>query len=160
MTDKKPTDAEIIKGLEICADLENHDCKIECVYCDKGCDKTLLNDVLDLIDRLQSENECFSYNNKELSKYLLMYHKELKQAKAENERLEQYHDDMESAIYEFREDHAKVKFFKKEIKAEAYKEFAERLKKCSFTTEYSLYDDVEVVRVDDIDDLLKELVGE
>ena len=46
---------------------------------------------------------------------------------AEIERLQAYYNDMQSAIYSFREDHAKVKFFKGEIRAEAIKEFADRL---------------------------------
>ena len=77
---------------------------------------------------------------------------------AENERLQQYYDDMQSAIYEFREDHAKVKFFKKEIKTQAYKEFAERLKE-----KYGYYDweNKTIVYPDEeIDNLLKELIGE
>lgn len=80
--------------------------------------------------------------------------------KAEIERLQQYHDDMEDAIYSFREDHAKVKFFKNEIKAEAYKEFADKLKlhayhECDITGYRYL-----VVQIEEIDNLLKELVGE
>ena len=47
--------------------------------------------------------------------------------KAENEWLRKYYNDMESAICEFREDQAKVKFFKKEIKAEAITEEKEKL---------------------------------
>jgi hypothetical protein len=48
---------------------------------------------------------------------------------AEIERLQEYHDEMEEAIYAFREDHAKVKFFKSEIRAEAIKEFTQRVRK-------------------------------
>lgn len=99
MTDK-PTDGEILKALEYCSQQGSMS---ECERCKikRGCRFELIKLALDLINRLQ----------------------------AEIERLQQYYDDMQSAIYEFREDHAKVKFFKKEIKAEAYKEFAERLDK-------------------------------
>ena len=34
------------------------------------------------------------------------------------------------------------------------------MKKCGFIVDYSLYDEVEVVSVYDIDDLVKEMVGE
>ena len=75
----------------------------------------------------------------------------IKLALAENERLKA---NLNIELEEFASE------YDNKIKAEAYKEFAERLKKCSFTIEYSLYDEVEVVRVYEIDDLLKELVGE
>ena len=76
----------------------------------------------------------------------------------EIERLQKYHDVMDSAIYQFREDQAKVKFFKDEIRAEAVKEFTERLKKRN-----SLY----CTNVEDakemnfaIDSLIKEMMGD
>ena len=48
------------------------------------------------------------------------------------------------------------KKFREELKAEAYKEFAERLKECAFTVNQF----EEVLYKEDIDNLLKELVGE
>lgn len=126
--DKKLTDNEIKKALECCKD-EEVDCD-KCPYNAKNkCVGVLLQNALDYINRLEVENE----------------------------RLQKYYDNMEDAIYSFREDHAKVKFFKKEIKAEAIKEFAERLKEnqryakdvFDHTTEL-------VVRVEDIDKVLEE----
>ena len=75
--------------------------------------------------------------------------------KAEIERLQKCHDDMEGAIYSFREDHAKVKFFKNEIRAESVKEFAERLKKECVQDGAFGY-----VSAYEIDNLVKEMVGD
>ena len=78
---------------------------------------------------------------------------------AEIERLEQFYDDMQDAIYSFREDHVKVKFFKKEIETKAIKEFAERLKE---KKSYYIETDnsckwFKGVSADDIDNLVKEM---
>ena len=119
----KLTDNEIKKALECCCGIE-HDCD-KCPYEENNeCGELngILKDALDLINRLQ----------------------------AENERLKNTIDDMldrEPLLVERSEKYAK---------AEAYKEFAERLKgiitKCpkSFIS----------ITARDIDNLLKEMVGE
>ena len=99
------------------------------------------------------------YSN--LSKFALDY---INRLEAENERLQKYHDDMESAICSFREDDAKVKFLKRQIKAEAHKEFAERLKE-EATKMIMMHNDIPVktdyqISGDNIDNLLKEMVGD
>ena len=119
------TDKEIIKALECC------EVSGTCEYCPlksdkKNCLSLLSKNALDLIKRQQ----------------------------AEIDRLQEYHDATEGAIYSFREDHAKVKFFKKEIEVEAIKEFAERLKAISHP-----YGDTQMVFELQIDNLVKETVG-
>ena len=85
---------------------------------------------------------------------------EISRQKAEIERLQKYHDSMEEAIYSFREDQAAVKFFKDRIRAEAIKEFAERLK--SKHRRILDYDEAgfsaktDIVYVETIDNLVKE----
>ena len=53
--DKKLTDSEIVKALEVC---DNSFCE-DCKYHDKlfNCRDNLIRDALDLINRLQAENE-------------------------------------------------------------------------------------------------------
>ncbi len=144
----KMTDDEIIEILEICVN------KTETFVIHRNAntldyDKVTIKDILGVINRQKADLKLAENIN-----HLQM--EELQSQKAEIERLQKYHDDMEDAIYSFREDHAKVKFFKNEIKAEAVKEFAERLKKTSVNLRYI----GEHVSVDDIDNLLKEMVGE
>lgn len=91
MTDKKLTDKEIVKALECCS--EEDKCK-ECPYYNKGNFKCLnykfFKDLLDLINRLQAENErlknaykqvawerdCFEADNKRL--YEIIENKNIK----------------------------------------------------------------------------------
>ena len=119
----KLTDKEIVKALECC--ITNNYGARECVECPlfscDTCKSDLCKYVLDLINRLQ----------------------------AENERLQQTVEDKGGLILI---DNAK---------AEAYKEFAERLKE-KIIVEYNEYDEQEYprARIKDIDNLLKEMVGE
>lgn len=52
----KPTDSEIIKALECCNHIET-DCELCPLYTTKECSKVMLDSTLDLINRLQAENE-------------------------------------------------------------------------------------------------------
>ena len=111
-TDKKLTDSEIVKALESMiqfADTVNRSV-LDMV------DVQTLKDTLDLINRLQKENERLK-----------------KGWKADA-----------------------IRWIIADAKAEAYKEFAERLKENSIAT----FSFKGVVMVEEIDDLLKELVGE
>ena len=117
------TDNEIIKALNTCCGengcfgcpyTENHSCRLL---------RNPIKDALDLINRLQ----------------------------AENERLRNTLDDVldrQPLLVERSEKYAK---------AEAYKEFAERLKEKKL---YNYEWECNVVECDTIDNLLKELVGE
>ena len=126
----KLTDNEIVKAMTCY--INHQDCD-ECKYCidDYFCNKAqICIDALDLINRLQAENE---------------------RLESLSERLGVSVNWKADYIYEL-EDNLKT------AKAEAYKEFAERLKEkakphyfdnCNFA-----------VPIDDIDNLLKEMVGE
>lgn len=97
MSDKKLTDSEIVKALEICQKPHDNNTCNNCKYKRNfGCRDALCNDILDLINRLQAENERLRTQ---------LY-------------LEKYTD-----------------VAKKNIKAEAYKEFAGNLEKAFQKTE-------------------------
>ena len=117
----KLTDKEIVKALECCP--KNIICG-ECPLCGKkDCMNKLYINALDLINRLQAENEDY---------------------KALYEGLKAEHIETIKAI--------------KHCKAEAYKEFAERLKEKYPWKEDYLYSTKLMGK--DIDNLLKELIGE
>ena len=118
----KLTDLEIVKALECCSKPVSENCK-ECPLCSTDCMEVDIEKLaLDLINRLQAENERLDRTVKE---YAYLYDK-----------------------------HMNTPF--NHIKAEAYKEFAERLKEES----YERIDLTAYVEVSDINNLLKELVGE
>ena len=181
MTDKKLTDSEIVKALKTLLEL----------VLVEGClqrAKTISN-VLDLINRLQArkehyqkmnarnldnvlylskqcdelqeENENYSKNNQQMTSDILKLYKELEQVKAENERLKETTKNM--SAYVKGNNWGLVSFveFCKNLKAEAYKEFAERLKE-RYTSVWTWDGHEEAILVlhTNLDNLLKELVGE
>ena len=129
MTDNKFTDKEIMKALECCSNLR--DC-CECSYFhDKPCIQLKL-DALDLINRQNTEIERL------VSRVSVL-------AEIEKDYALKYGNDFDVSIV------------KKQIRHEAVKEFAERLKKKAFYVGGFTY---LTVKVDDIDNLVKEMVGE
>ena len=140
MTDKKITDEEIIKVLECCADSKNYQCNKCPLYAD--CEKaSIAENALDLINRQKSEIERL----KECPKCVYEY-------------------DGEVTEYCVQGPCSNFKTVE-QIKAEAYKEFAERIKmSIKANVVESLCNDVKGVYnaeyvLDDIDNLLKEMVG-
>ena len=137
----KLTDSEIVKALECCIKSSHFgECfENECPLVSKeGCKvgkETLYPYVLDLINRKDQENDSL---------------------KAEVERLKETTKNM--SAYVKGNNWGLVSFveFCKSLKAEAYKEFAERLKKES----YERIDLTAYVEESDIDNTLYELVGE
>lgn len=126
-------DNEIIKLLECCKKSQCSKC-----YYSKECDGyTQVNYALDLITRQQAEIERLESANDE----------KFRQWDMLAEKTKQHYADLYNEAKDI-------------LKAEAYKEFAERLKEKSFKTirNYGLTKDV--VEVCDIDNLLKEMVGE
>ena len=117
MLDNKLTDNEIIKALEICGTYKGKctDCPAFVKVDRSNCKKVLLG-ALDLINRLQTENERLSNITRNLIG---------------------------------------------EIKAEAYTEFADKIKEHKYIAynEWSHGEHPSVVDVDDIDDVLEEMVG-
>ena len=126
MPDKKLTDSEIVNLLELLLDkIRAYECKNIFI------NEASILDILDLINRLQAENERLK--------------RAIKSSKETKQRLR-------AEIYVKKKllDIAEERF--KKIKTEAYKEFAERLKEKNRS--------VSILRQGDIDNLLKEMVGE
>lgn len=123
------TDKEIIKALECCANATHKDCKNCPLFVVDGCVKTMSTNALDLINRLQAENERLKKENEILS------------INADTA----FQDGLNEAQGLYAEQ------VKAEIKSEAIKEFADRLKKPNRWREEDIYY---------IDTLLKEMVGE
>ena len=136
MTDKKFADEEIIKALECC---KNCCCK----QCDEQPD---FQEAIDLINRQKAENEAlkmeFSVMRDKANSY-----------KAENERLKAENTFAIAERNAFDTSFNKVLKQLKNAKAEAYKEFAERLKG---------YRNGNYIFVSTVllDNLIKEMVGE
>lgn len=133
MADKKYTDEEVIKALECCKDC----C---CKQCDEEPD---FQKAINLINRQKAEIEKLKSNYNKLCEY------------AEKKELEL--TEINADISWFRE----AKFSRlapaiKEIKVEAYKEFAEKLSDKAEPDENHYW----WIRLLDIDNLLKEMVGE
>ena len=162
------TDNEIIKALECCIN-SKFGCDEKCLFFDKdyglaGC----LQKFLDLINRQKAEIDILIRKKETLQD-------EVAELQAKNERLtekvEALGDPIESAqyeLFELREENRElhkicnqaIKTYK-ETKAEAIKEFAERLKdKTSYAKDVFDYTEKLVVNVEEIDNLVKEMVGD
>ena len=131
----KLTDSEIKKALECLVTEACPDCD-SCSLYDYCCKKRERIDALDLINRKDQENESL---------------------KAEVERLKSRNKDLRNTVELLRNSVDTLSGCLETAKAEAYKEFAERFKKKlsqKYTT--SLWK----VYCEEIDNLLKELVGE
>lgn len=184
MPDKKPTDSEIVKALEICSTYKGKctDCPAFVKVDRSNCKKVLLGAVeiinrqkADLIDeekQLQEALKSMAVNKTKV----IDCEKEINRLQAENESVRRkslleaaskfaghsdYHGDTILCklicMAEGKEVGTAKPLDMSEIKAEAYKEFAERFKKKlsqKYTT--SLWK----VYCEEIDNLLKELVGE
>ena len=168
------TDNEIEKALECCIKSSHFgECfENKCPFAsEEGCEvgkETLYPYLLDLINRLQAEKETFESRNKALRT-------ERNRLNKENKKLQDHIVDYKSeiAIQEttirkliaecnlarFEKFKADFELVKAEIKADAYKEFADRLKK---DLVYEHFFETDVVFLDKIkiDNLLKEMVGE
>lgn len=135
----KLTDNEIKKAFECC--FLDKPCE-ECPLCEiKHADKLCFNGnvkqiprmVLDLINRQQAEIE-------RLKELLEEWKTQAYKVADEKDRLLDTIRDLKikCGLAEFRKYKADFEEFKAEIKAEAYKEFAEKLKKDVFNTEYNI----------------------
>lgn len=168
--DKKLTDAEIVKALECCAKAKtNEDCKkLKCPFFDNAIDmcgvlnseQVLIANALDLINRLQAQNKDLAetVHNLIIEKDALFDKAE--ELKAEIERLKtNLNVELENFATEY----------DNRIKAEAYKEFAERLRSKAKKTTITYVSDTSIqeyetgwieISLKDFDNLLKELVGD
>ena len=118
------TEAEVIKALELCKDPMASCSECFLVVSDRYCERTLMGNALDLINR----------------------------QKAENEKLQSDNSSMQSTL-------AKMSMGVEEAKAEAIKEFAERLKdkQQTFISDEYAYKFIYLI---EIDNLVKEMVGD
>ena len=148
MTDKKFTDEEIISSLELIATTRNcNECKIRnCEWGTCNCEQITANAALDLIKRQNAEIERLESANDE----------KFRQWDMLAEKTKQHYSDLYNEAKDI-------------IKAEAYKEFAEKLENIceeimaqewnkktapiSWSYAYAGF-------IDDIDTLLKEMVSE
>lgn len=187
----KPTDDEIIKALECCAIDYCNDCPLANEDIEEiGCDLNIHFVALDLIDRLKVENEevrkdivtaeeyawklkakneALQMDNEQLKSDIINERMNLEHIQAENERLKK-----ENEGYAELEQGCLVSGYKN-IRAEAIKEFAVRLKENMFgyyecigesakgrpykgdtLMDYEVVDMIE----DCVDNLVKEMVGE
>lgn len=150
MTDKKFTDEEIIKALECCLITTTKKACIECPFNkQKLCDKdqwALEKYAIGLINRQKSEIERLKTENK-------IYIEA-------NQVIGHQRDQRDKEIDELQKQIDGLDVRENKIKAEAYKEFAEKLKKDLFykcgDINYSETCDFRKL----IDNLLKEMVGE
>ena len=139
MPDKKLTDNEIIKALEDW--IKNYD--------GSYINFKILGNALDLITRQKTENENLKVENQSLRSAANSLKMHYEEAQAEIERL-QYLLDEEEKKYTICAKH----FYK-----EAIKEFAERLKYFIIPQKADGYTR-EIILKRDIDDLVKEMVGD
>ena len=155
MPDKKLTDNEIIKALECCSkaanfnDCEKLQCPLyrECKIGHKSMEETIIPYALDLINRQKAEIERLTY---ELE--CLLCH-------ATGNKLSEHTyplGTMENCVDEYIDECCE------EAKAEAYKEFAERLKAKSVSLYKNGEEIVSAIPItkEDVDNLVKEMVGE
>ena len=147
------TDNEIIKALEYCANCEN--CFYGTTNCPLGeemeCRSLLAQNALDLITSQQAENENLKVENQSLrtAANSLKMHYEEAQAEIENLKNENFILSQKRAnIFEITEAYGRGK-------SEAVKEFADRLKKDIFNTEYH----IDRYYRRSIDKLVKEMAG-
>lgn len=146
MTDKKITDEEIKSSLEVIATTRNcNECKIRnCKWGTCNCSQITANAALDLIKRQKAELEAIK---DEKAMVFKLSEEQINEVKKYVLKLVEYNE--------------------REIKAEAYKEFAEKIKKSIKENVDEAWHrddgngiyDAEYV-LDDIDNLLKEMVGE
>ena len=177
MTDKKLTYKEIIKALECCAKSKtNGDCKalkcpcfkdVTCIFVDD--DYGLQNLALDLITRQQAELENLKVENQSLrtaGNSLKMHYEE---AQAEVERLESANDEKfrqwDMLAEKAKQHYADLYNEAKDIlKAEAYKEFAEKLKEKASKMEMACCGAIirrdYTINEETLDNLVKEMVGD
>ena len=140
---------DIIKALECCANCEN--CSYETTNCilakEMECRSLLAQNALDLINRQRTEIERLKQRN-------AVY-------EAANRCIVWQRDRRDREIEELHSQIAGLNIYKSKIKAEAYKEFAEKVKEFMHNKFKALDEyEFEYITERDIDNLLKEMVGE
>ena len=166
-------DNEIIKALECCASNGYPEDCAECPYIgctfQKGCVVKLMDDTLDLINRLQAENEKWQslvLKKEELQQLLAAekqgYLDELQYANAEIERLQKQCEMNQITLAcetGMPKTLASIKKMYATAKSEARKEFADLITDKANVVQIDAFDYAYQITEDQIDNLLKELDG-
>lgn len=143
MTDKKFTDEEIIRALELCSkSLSIKTCQKCPFYLRTNCVSALKLNAIDLINRQKAEIERLKQKNKKF--------------KVANRCITLQRDRRDKEINELQKQIDGLDVHENKIKAEACKEFAEALSNKAEPDENHHW----WVRLLDIDNLLKEMVGD
>jgi FtsZ-binding cell division protein ZapB len=153
MPDKKLTDSEIVKAFKCCSDI-NDKC-FECPLKDKSresCVGILMSNALDLINRLQADKEYYKKNRDKYQDDVMFLSKQCDELQEENERLKNCRKEEVEKLM------AATDKVISETKAEAYKEFAAKIKEDAVWICDDNY--IEDALTEYIDNLVKELVGE
>lgn len=154
------TDNEIIRALECCQG--NADCA-NCPYYENNhyqCGNNFNKDVLDLINRQKAEIEALQKDKKQLESDIIIANNNYEHIKSiwEND-----YQKLSQVIAKWKDKYKRLVIQEEDIKAEAVKEFAERLKEYvepyDVTTGYKIII-VNAVEEETIDNLVKEMVGE
>ena len=149
------TDNEIIKALENEVKSAEY---ADSYYCN-GVDLTLIKSAIDLINRQQEENQNLKGHLEQLKSRYDNAKVEIYRLKNENEILSKNADTaFQDGLNEAQDLYAEQ--VKAEIKSEAIKEFADRLKQKSEYYENGQGWEGRICYEDDIDKLLKEMVGD
>ncbi len=148
------TDNEIIKALECLSGIaKDWDCD-KCPFDSAICTSFVAESTLDLINRLQEEKQNLEIELKAMRGAANSYKDEVERLKENLEEAVSCFNRMES-LYNIKNMELKV------AKTEAYKEFAELLKKQKYqSSDWSHGEHPFVVEERDIDNTLDELVGE
>ena len=141
MPDKKLTDSEIVKALECCANYKHTKCK-GCPLGENCMNVSICSLALDLINRLQAENEKLRNQTTTYITSISELTNEVERLRADRESAMQLAADIISAD--------------KTLKAEAYKEYADKLAQNLGFAFLRKHESVLVI----MESLLKELVGE
>ena len=167
--DKKLTDSEIVKALECCIDEDYPNCSncisVGCHITDRTCKEVMKSNALDLINRLQADCENYKQVAENQQKATMDRGFEIKRLKEKIDRLQSEIVTLNGLIG-IKNDTIDIQFKSiekygslfKTAKAEAYKEFAERLKTIMYEN-YQKFDEqpYPMATIHIIDNLLKEM---
>ena len=163
MADIKPTQEQIIKGLERCCSNEFQYSDERCTECqyheadkERFCFEVLENDALDLIKRLKTRIVRYQLKNTNQRNALASLNKKVAEQKAEIERLQEELKITRAAVHNNGLEWGLISIKKlvDDTKTEAIKEFAERLK-CRIR-EYIFISELEF-QCEEVDNLVKEM---
>ena len=149
------SDDEIISSLEVIATTRNcNECKIRnCNWGDCNCSQITANAALDLINRLQAEIGELKHEREVLIEDIHHSANKINEQLEEIEKLKIENKSLRSAANCY-------KLHYSEARTEAIKEFADRLKQKSEYYENGQGWEGRICYNDDIDKLLKEMVGD